>query len=493
MRLGVVLFFLFSFSVLAKLDLSKKQYIIHIKSPDRLSLKSDGSEQAHKEIYEVPEELKEDFIEEMNARHDVVEIEENILLDYKEDVDDQLFIHQWGMQDNTGGIDVKKAWEISQGEKDIVVAVIDSGVLLDHADISSSLVQGADFVSDLFIANDGDGRDMDPSDPGNWNATGECGSGSRSRVSNWHGTHVAGVIAASKNGLGITGVAPNVSILPIRAMGKCGGRLNDVADAIRWAAGGTISGMPANENPAHVINLSLGGIGTCGSSMQNAIDFARSRGATIIVAVGNESLNLDRIALVPVSCRGVVNVGSNDFDGERSSFSNYGLEVDVMAPGGYRSGLGILSLSNSGVTTPNENNYTYRVGTSFAAPHVAGIAALIYSINEGLYPDQIEQALKDGALSILSAGSGSGLVQAYDTLALAEGEQPDPDFKTNEPIVNRQAASSPSIGSTYQEEIAACGSVDLSGGGGNGPGGFLPSLFFGLMLMGVSTRFKYLR
>lgn len=496
MRFLVIFISLLSISVTAKLDLTKKQFIIHKKDADRLSLKASSEDFVKKEIYEVDGDIAEDFVREMSSRSDVVEVEENILLNYLSEQDDPLFDQQWSLQEFAGGISIKRAWEFTKGKNDIVVAIIDSGVILDHEDIRDRLVQGADFVSDVFIANDGDGRDMDPSDPGNWNFAGECGAGSSSKPSNWHGTHVAGIVGSAHNDFGVVGVAPNVSILPIRAMGKCGGRLNDVADAIRWAAGAAVSGMPTNQNPAKVINLSLGGFGSCGSTMQNAINDARSRGATVIVAVGNESLNLDRYEMVPVSCRGVVNVASNDANGKLSSFSNYGVEVDVVAPGGFQGGMGILNLGNSGNTSPSNNNYVYKVGTSMSAPHVAGIAALIYSLKEDLYPDQIEQILKDTALEMSSGGTGFGIVQAYDSLVLTDSDsiQPDPDFKTDEPFVNRQNASVPNFGTSYTEDVAACGSVVLqSGGGGSGPGGnFMASLFIGIAMITLSRKTKIL-
>lgn len=478
-----IILFLLCFSVEAKLDLSKKQYIIHLKSPDRLMLKSGELNPINREVYEVHESVKDQFVEEMSVREDVVEIEENILLNYLNT--EPLYLNQWAMQDMTGGIDVEQAWDlITTGNSEVVVAVIDSGILLDHQDFDGALLPGADFVSDTFMGNDGDGRDMDPSDPGNWNNAGECGSGSKAAVSNWHGSHVAGIVGARKNNYGVVGVAPDVSLLPVRAMGKCGGRLKDVADAIRWSAGGTVPGMPDNQNPAQVINLSLGGIGDCGTSMQQAIDYARSQGAVVIVAVGNDGFNLDFIPLVPVSCRGVINVASNNGNGAFSSFSNYGQEVDVTAPGGYDGGVSVLNVGNSGTTVPLTNQHSYKAGTSMSAPHVAGLAALIYSINPDLFPDQVEQLIKDGAYDIGAVGSGHGIMRAYESLVLADGMDPDPNFQTDEPTLSRRPFSStPSFGESQQEEVAACGTVELHGP--KSGGGFMPSLLMGLLLISL--------
>jgi serine protease len=492
-RLSLFLCFIFlSLQANAGLDLSKKRYIVHLKKTDRLMTKSVDEVTVTREIYEVPEDAKETFFEIMESREDVSGIEENILMRYHEM--DPLFSYQWSLLDSSGGMDIENSWmDFSEGKNNIVVAVIDSGVLLDHPDLEGALLPGADFVSDSFVANDGDGRDMDPSDPGNWNNAGECGIGSRAKNSNWHGTHVAGIVGARKNNFGVTGVAPGVSLLPIRAMGKCGGYLSDVADAIIWAAGGNISGMPKNNNPAKVINLSLGGYGDCGSTMQNAINFARAQGAVVVVAVGNDTVNMDLTAIVPVSCQGVVNVASNDSDGGFSSFSNYGVEVDVTAPGGYNNGTTILNLGNNGLTSPGDNQFLYKAGTSMSAPHVAGLAALIFSVNENLYPDQVEQLLKDNARGISSPGSGYGVIQSYDTLAMAVNETPDASFKTDEPVVSRQPSSSLSFGDSNQEEVAACGSVNLNGSGGPGGGGFLPSLIFGAFMMMAFSRIRKTR
>ena len=143
-------------------------------------------------------------------------------------------------------------------------------------------------------SNDGNGRDTDASDPGDWINPGECGPGDPAafEASSWHGTHVSGTIAArTNNSLGVAGVAFNARIVPARVLGKCGGFTSDIADAIVWTSGGTVSGVPANANPAKVLSISLGGSGACDTTTQNAINSARSRGASVIVAAGNENAN----------------------------------------------------------------------------------------------------------------------------------------------------------------------------------------------------------
>ena len=209
-------------------------------------------------------------------------------------------------------------------------------------------MQGYDFITDTAISNDGDGRDSDASDPGDAIAAGECGNGKplQARTSSWHGTHVAGTIAAkTNNGLGVAGVAFNAKVLPLRVLGKCGGYTSDIADAITWASGGTVAGVPANANKARVINMSLGGTGACDTTTQTAINGARSRGTVVIVAAGNDNMNVSNAS--PANCSGVVAIAATDKAGGRASYSNYGTLIDVAAPGGDTGGL-ILSTLNAG-------------------------------------------------------------------------------------------------------------------------------------------------
>jgi serine protease len=207
-------------------------------------------------------------------------------------------------------------------------------------------VGGYDFISDAAIANDGGGRDADATDPGDWTAANECAAGEPASNSSWHGTHVAGTIAAkTNNGVGVAGVAYNAKIVPVRVLGKCGGYTSDIADAIIWASGGTVTGVPANANVAKVINMSLGGGGACDTTTQNAINSARSRGTVIIVAAGNENQNASNSN--PANCAGVVAVAATGKTGGRASYSNYGTVVDVAAPGGDGS-YSILSTLNAG-------------------------------------------------------------------------------------------------------------------------------------------------
>jgi len=194
-------------------------------------------------------------------------------------VNDPRFGEQWHYHQPTVGIDVVPAWQRATGAN-VVVAVIDTG-FRPHADLAAHILPGFDFITDLTTANDGDARDADASDPGDWSVSGECPPPSNS---SWHGTHVAGTIAAiTNNGQGVAGVARTASILPVRVLGKCGGLLSDITDGMRWAAGLPIPGVPNNANPARVLNLSLGGGGACGPTYADAISAVRQQGATIVV------------------------------------------------------------------------------------------------------------------------------------------------------------------------------------------------------------------
>lgn len=308
--------------------------------------------------------------------------------------DDPLFGQQRNLWDATasrrGGhsIMAPQLWRATRGASSTVVAVVDTGIT-DHPDLVGKTVPGFDFISSPKRARDGDGRDADPTDEGDWNGAGQC-PGLGSTTSSWHGTFVAGQIAASTgNRTGISGVAPGVSIQPVRVLGRCGGWDSDLLDGITWASGGQVAGVPANATPAAIVNLSLAGL--AGSSAErkavcrvyNAIAKAgRLRGSVFIAAAGNESDNADRA--VPASCSEFVSVGATSTKGFSAVYSNVGSTVDLSAPGGDTAVEGyhdsILSLGNAGRTRPGAARYTRHEGTSMAAPQVAGAAALLHGL-----------------------------------------------------------------------------------------------------------------
>ncbi len=337
---------------------------------------------------------------------------------------DPMYNQQWHLFDATGGIRAPGAWDRANG-RGIVVAVLDTGVR-PHADLVSNLVAGMDFISDPLIAGDGTARDGDASDPGDGVSAGYCGAGTPASSSSWHGTHVAGIVAATgNNGKGVTGVAFGAKVQPLRVLGRCGGYTSDIADAIAWAAGNPVAGIANNPTPARVINLSLGGSGACGSTLQNAIQAARAKGAVVVVAAGNAAG--DANAATPANCAGVVAVAATALSGGRASYSNTGSAVSLAAPGGDR-GAGILSTLNSGTTAPSTDSYASYMGTSMAAPVVSGVAALVLSANPGLTPDQVAALLRGTAspFSTACAGCGAGIVNANAAVASALGTTPTP-------------------------------------------------------------------
>ncbi|MFK0254025.1 S8 family peptidase [Streptomyces sp. NPDC090445] len=338
------------------------------------------------------------------------------------------YAKQWDLFEPTAGMNVPAAWGKTTGSG-VTVAVIDTGYVA-HSDVAPNVVSGYDFISDSAAARDGNGRDNNPADQGDWSGAGECGVGSKASDSSWHGTHVAGTIgAAANNSKGVAGIAYNAKIQPVRVLGKCGGATSDIVDAITWASGGNVAGVPANATPAKVINMSLGGSGACTTSYQNAINAAVARGTTVVVAAGNS--NADAAGFSPASCNNVITVAASNRTGDRSFYSNYGAKVDIAAPGGETRRAtdtpgtittpenGILSTLNAGATTPGGENYEPYQGTSMAAPHIAGLAALMVSAKPSLTPAQVETAIKTNARPLAgtcTGGCGSGLADTTATV-----------------------------------------------------------------------------
>ncbi len=332
------------------------------------------------------------------------------------------------------GINAPAAWDITTGSSSIVVAVIDTGIT-NHVDLSGRTVPGYDFISDSQIANDGGGRDSNPSDPGDWITAAESSSGyfAGCRVTNssWHGTHTAGTIgAASNNNTGVAGVNWNSKILPVRVLGKCGGTLSDIADGMRWAAGLTVPGAPANANPAKVLNLSLGGYGACDATYQDAINAITAAGTTLVISAGNS--NADAVNYRPGNCTGVITVAATNRDGGRASYSNYGSTVEISAPGGETSVSntnGVLSTLNTGTQGPGADAYVYYQGTSMAAPHIAGVASLLYSRKPSLTPAEVLTILQNTVTNFPSgtcntAICGRGIVNAGSAVAAVANPVP---------------------------------------------------------------------
>jgi serine protease len=335
---------------------------------------------------------------------------------------DPLVSNQWYLLGTeVSALRAESAWDVTTGSAGTVVAVLDTGVRFDHPDLlaasaSGKLLPGYDFVSgetsSSFVgANDGDGRDANPIDPGDW-----VSESDRSALgfencelsdSSWHGTRVAGVIAAkTNNSAGMAGVSHNTWILPVRVMGKCGGRDSDIMAAMRWAAGLSVAGVPNNPYPAKVINLSLGGSGACTAAYQSVASELAERGVLVVASAGNEGGPVS----APANCAGVLGVTGVRHIGTKVGFSNLGPSIGIAAPGGncVSTGAGqpclfsIITATNLGSTVPTSSSYTdqfnFNVGTSFSAPMVSGTAALMHAVNAKLGTLQLIERLQQSAM-----------------------------------------------------------------------------------------------
>lgn len=367
---------------------------------------------------------------------------------------------QWYLHtaaEEAGGANLPDAWDISTGAAATVIAVLDTGILATHADLSR-ILPGYDFVVDnpgLNIQeNDADpGRDADPSDPGDGVAQDECFVGSAATDSSWHGTLVTGVIGATAdNSLGIAGIDHQAQILPVRVLGKCGGTDADIVDGARWAVGLRVPRacgvgesepcyLPLNPNPAKVVNLSLGGFGPCTAVYREAFEEAEKLGVTVVVSAGNQGFDLDQdgIDVSPAECEGAFTIAATTRQGAETNYTNVGSAVDIAAPGGAASTLaaGILTTSDGGTMAPlQDSTFEPVIGTSFSAPVVSGIIGLALALNESLTPAQLQRVLTfnarafptsttDGFGDCTPARCGAGLVDASAALdAIANGNIP---------------------------------------------------------------------
>lgn len=347
---------------------------------------------------------------------------------------------------NRSGINITKAWDLADGHG-VTVAVLDTGIT-HHPDLDTSLGDaGYDFISDAFVSGrTSDARVSGGWDQGDWTTEQPWYGNCPVSDSSWHGSHVSGTIAAiANNGIGVSGAAYGARILPVRVLGHCGGLTSDIVDAIVWAAGGHVDGVPDNTHPAQVINMSLGGPGSCSSIdvTGQAIAFANDLGATVVVAAGNE--NQDARNVSPANCPGVITVASLGITGKRAFYSNYGPAVALAAPGGgahagdvyggpdaplVDSGL-IWSTVNGSTTAPDESDYVYggAAGTSQATPHVAAAVALVISARQdaglpALSPAEMKTLLVSSARPFAvkpDQVSGAGIVDPYAAITKAVG------------------------------------------------------------------------
>ena len=367
---------------------------------------------------------------ELQARPDVLYAHPNYILQALATPNDEFYSFQW----HYPAINLPAAWDITTGSPDIVVAVGDTGILYagdgstaTHPDFVGKVLPGYDFISDPQMAGDGTGRDPDPYDIGD-NPGGQ---------SSYHGSHVAGTIAAAtNNGVGVAGVDWQARIVAIRMLGIGGGSLVDIVEGTLWAAGFDIAGVPTNANPAHVINLSLGGAYACTPFEQEAFDriaSASPRNAVVVVAAGNENQNVSGFS--PASCRNVITVGASEFRDHRAPYSNFGARIDVMAPGGDTSADrngdgfpdGVLSVFKFD-GPDGDFFYEFQNGTSMAAPHVAGVISLMKSIDPTLDLELALAILQATARPLTAAACerptagdcGAGLIDAAAALEMLQ-------------------------------------------------------------------------
>ena len=323
-------------------------------------------------------------------------------------------------------INAEAAWDVTLGRPSVVVAVLDTGVRFDHGDLlpvgaGGNILPGYDFISNAGTANDGNGRDADASDPGDWistqeNAAGGAFAGCGVSNSSWHGTEVAALISAtSDNGFGMASVGRGVLVLPVRVLGKCGGFDSDIVAAMRWAAGLAVPAVPANPNPAKVINLSLGGSGTCSSAYIEALAELNALGVVVVASAGNSA---GHAVSEPANCSGVIAVAGLRHVGTKVGFSDLGPQIALSAPGGncvdIRPGAAcqypILTARNAGTqaAVPNSSvfsdSFQISVGTSFSAPLVSGAVGLLMSVRPASTPSEIRTLLQQTARPFPTTG-----------------------------------------------------------------------------------------
>lgn len=330
-------------------------------------------------------------------------------------------VGQWYLRAPTGtfvsATNAIGAWGITTGSSAVTVAVLDTGVRFDHPDFlrsdgSTKLYAGYDFVSHSDVWADGDGRDADASDPGDWTSATDPNG-----FSSWHGTQTASIVgAATDNGIGMASMGREVMVLPVRVLGRGGGWDDDIQAGMLWAAGLSTE----NPHPARVLNLSLGAQDKCGS-YQDVVDQLVAAGVTVVVAAGNGVDAGGITVITPANCRGVITVGGVRHSGTKVGYSDLGPEVAIAAPAGNCVNTGkdepclypILTATNAGNTTPSTNTWSnstnYSIGTSFAAPQVAGAVALMLSVDPTLTPARIRSVLQTTARPFPSRPSGSSV------------------------------------------------------------------------------------
>ena len=363
------------------------------------------------------------IIKHLRKRSDIFYAEPNYIRSSSLLPNDQFYSFQW----HYPLINLPQAWDQTTGSANVNVAVIDTGVLLDHPDLQGKFVSGYDFISNSANALDGDGIDPNPDDPGD----GRNADGS----SSFHGTHIAGTIAAStNNSSGVAGVGWNTKIMPLRALGAFGGTDVDIAQSIRFAAGLSNSSGTSPSQPAAVINMSLGA-SVFSNTLCDAVAAARAAGSIIVASAGNSG---STFPFYPAACPGSVSVSGVDINKQLAAYSNFGPTIDISAPGGDvgdTNGDGypdfVLSTGGNDSGGSIEYVYTFAAGTSMAASHVSGVIALMEAVagasGNDISPDEFDALLVGGNLTEDRGATGRddifgfGLIDATKAVLAAKG------------------------------------------------------------------------
>ncbi|HRN62830.1 MAG TPA: S8 family serine peptidase [Luteimonas sp.] len=413
--------------------------------------------------------------------------------------------YQWHFHHPVGGVRAEEAWDIANGAG-VVVAVLDTGIVQNHLDLAANVIPGYDMISDARVSRRAsNGRVAGGWDVGDWVEANYCvqlGAPSHpAEDSSWHGSHVSGTVAQqTNNGTALAGLAHGSRVMPVRVLGSCGGFGSDISDAIVWAAGGIVPGVPTNTNPAEIINMSLGSSGTttCPAIYQSAINQALSLGSIIVVAAGNSNGNAANYTMS--ACNNVISIGATAINGGKASYSNWGARVDLSAPGG---GGGaewtgyVVQVINGGTQGPTTQWFLGGMaGTSMASPHAAAVAAMVQGalVDAGRDPltwEQMRDLLKASARPFAVAPPaanpiGAGILDAKAALDLALVEPCDPEVEQctpdATPLVNGVAVTglSGAAGSEalYSIEVPAGtrGPLSITTTGGSGDVTLLVSL-----------------
>lgn len=417
-------------------------------------------------LQSLPEESRQKYetlrmIKQLNQREDIESASPNFIYRAMREPNDTYYSYQ----EHYRQIRLPQAWDITTGTPatgDVIVAVIDTGLATDHEDFTGQLVTGYDFISDPASARDGDGIDADPHDPGTSEIPGE---------SAFHGTHVAGTVAAAtNNSRGVAGVSWGAKIMPLRVLGLGGsGSSYDIEQAVRYAAGMVNDSGTLPAQSADIINLSLGGSGYVQNSQDLYTQFHNS-GVIVIAAAGNSNSST---LFYPASYDGVISVSAMDWDNNKAPYSNYGSAVDIAAPGGDLSvdnngdsySDGILSCVINDSTGDRQSNYGFLQGTSMASPHVAGVVALMKAVYPGLTPAALDSLLSSGEMTNDLGDTGRDDIYGYGMIDALKSVQAA-EVAAGNPVSDTVIASPTSLNFSTSTNA---GNVILSGQGTNPP------------------------